>query len=669
MNRAQPAAEVPVVVEPASDVGSLFTAAGLKLPGQQSVGAAPATQADWPAGAVDYVVMPGTGTRHYVDKNGKLLTPKDVNTQTPAQRFMETFDISGYKIAPKVAKAVGDAVVENYNASTELAKSGRADLSAGRYAPSFPSIDPQTWSGGGVLKTGAGGLGAALSPATGAITALVEQPLAQITGNKEFGEKAGLLVGTKGLGAPVKGTAAAAKSLVPSSKAVNELVKTIGPENVLAVAERLRSNPRLTIMDVSDPVRTMAQGLIDPAQARAQEILTSAVKQRMASAPAAVNSAYTQAMGSSPDVVKMVEGLKEGARKAGREAIQPALKNAKPVDVSPVISAIDKELKPGITALLDPGTRLPLSDLQTELVRFKSQLTDGRNVMFDPQKLHDIQSHMGDMAFQLSKSSDAKQRMLGSQLRNFNEKLIDQIDAASSGAYRPARAKFKDAKDIHEAFDAGFDTLKNRAGLTGLEDRPEALRDWIKTATKEEIEARRLGTRADIDQKIRGVKNQALAGTNITSIEYNREKLAALFGKKETGRLVRAMEDARDEATTNAKLIANSKTAETLAGQKALEVRKVGGGNPLQYVAPVAAELLGQSAGFPGIGGTAVVAAGIAHRAGQYVNKQRDIARNIAFAKAASSSGVVREKTINALLSHPKVIRELQKSGNALTVP
>ncbi|MBR0801423.1 hypothetical protein JQ615_39360 [Bradyrhizobium jicamae] len=65
------------------------------------------------------------------------------------------------------------------------------------------------------------------------------------------------------------------------------------------------------------------------------------------------------------------------------------------------------------------------------------------------------------------------------------------------------------------------------------------------------------------------------------------------FGNNEADRLIRNLEDARDMATTNAKLLANSKTAETLAGQKALAVPEVKGGNPLTYVAPVAAEILG----------------------------------------------------------------------------
>jgi hypothetical protein len=109
-------------------------------------------------------------------------------------------------------------------------------------------------------------------------------------------------------------------------------------------------------------------------------------------------------------------------------------------------------------------------------------------------------------AYQLSKSPNPKDRVLRGQLRDLNEKLIDQIDEAAGGSYCPARQNFKDAKDISAAFESGFDTLKNCPGVSGLEDRPEALKAWMAQATSEEVVARRLGTRADIDQKINAVK-------------------------------------------------------------------------------------------------------------------------------------------------------------------
>lgn len=478
---------------------------------------------------------------------------------------------------------------------------------------------------------------------------------------------AGLTTGSE---FPKVGVSAIAEKVAPSSQAVNKLVEAIGPENVLAATNRLKENPRLALADVSDPVRTMAQGLIDPAQPKAQNAIVDAVKQRAGSRLEAANTAFTEAMGPAPDVTRMVEGLKEKARSAGREAIQPALESAKPVDVSPVVRAIDEKLKPGVNPLLDPGSKLPLSREQEELARFKQDLTTGGQQRFDAKRLHEVQSDIGDYAYKLSRSLDPKDQRLGSQLRNMNEKLIDQIDTAAGGAYRPARAKFKDAKDISEAFESGFDTLKNRSGIVGaLEDSPQAFRQWMKDATPEEVVARRLGTRADIDQKINSVKNGALKGETITSIPYNQEKLRALFGDKEANRLIRVMKDSADESLTNAKLLAGAKTAETQAGQRALAVPKVGGGNPLTYFAPVAAELLGNNVGLPGVGFAASIAGKGLHMGGQKLGQMNALARNAEFAKQALASGPAREETIRALLSHPKVVRELKKSGNALTAP
>jgi hypothetical protein len=202
-----------------------------------------------------------------------------------------------------------------------------------------------------------------------------------------------------------------------------------------------------------------------------------------------------------------------------------------------------------------------------------------------------------------------------------------------------------------------------------LEDRPDFLKQWMQGAAPEEVVAKRLGVRLDIDQKINSVKNGALAGESVTAIPYNKEKLKMLFGDQEANRLIRVMEDSRKEAQTNAAITAGSKTAETKAAADRIKVREVGGGNPLQYFAPVAAEMLGQSAGIPFLGGAASVVAKGVHMGAQKLGQMHDVAKNMELAKGALSTGPGREATINALLSHPKVIREFKKRANALAAP
>jgi hypothetical protein len=645
-----PTVTAPSAAAPVAKPGSLFESAGFQLPDSPPAAAAPAPL---PPGAAGSVEMPGGGI-HYIDKSGNFLPVAAPAAPDVFRSAAEATSLS--RIIGQAAPVVGHDIAEAARSSAGLVGQGLQNLVGNR---------PATGLGQTVL----GGLGYLASPITGAAHSLGGL-VTNLTGSPGTGERVEFMAG---LGIPgAKGTQAGgalAKTALPGNKAINTLVDAVGPENAAEAARRLQANPRLTWADVSDPVRVRTQGLIDPAQPKAMNTITEAVKQRAAENPAAVNYAYTQAMGPAPDVMKMVEGLKERSRKAGSEQIAPAIANAKPVDTSPVIKSIDEIVKPGITAMLDPGTRLPLSPLQQELLRLRQQLVAPTGeTLTDAARLHDLQSRVGDYAFQLMGGSP-KDRQLGHGLRDINEKLIDRIDEAAGGAYRPARAKFKDAKDIHESFDEGFDVLKNRSGVNGLQDRPEALADWMKSATPEQIVAKRLGVRSDIDQKIKGVKNQVLAGTNITKIEYNRDKLETLFGKQEAGRLVSVMEDAADIAKTNAKLTEGSKTAETLAGRKAMEVRPVGGGNPLSYVTPVAAELLGQGAGLPGVGFFGVGALKAAHLGWQKVGQMSDLARNAAFARAALATGPERQATINRVLSHPKVVRQLQKSGNALTAP
>lgn len=525
----------------------------------------------------------------------------------------------------------------------------------------YPNARP-----GRLLEGVGGALGVLSSPVTGATNALVTQPITELTGNPDIGDRAGVVANAL---LPIKTGGRIAHEVSADTRGVNALVKAIGPENVPEVVAGMRANPRMTPADLSDPVRLTTQGLMAGGTPEVQDFIAKTVRDRGATRLEAANTAFTQAMGPAPDVPAMVEGLKDRARKAGREAIAPALSGAKAVDVSPVIAAIDKEVQPGIQGL---KSGLPLSPRQEELWRLRNQLVDAETgeQMFDAAKLHEIQSRNGDLAYQLQKSPDGKTRHIGNGLRDVNEKLVDAIDTASGGSYRPARAKFKDAKEISEAFESGFDTLKNRAGLDGaLADSPAAFKKWMDDASPEEVVARRLGTRADIDRRINGVKNGALAGETVTAIPYNREKLTMLFGEPEAKRLIRVMGDSTREAQTSAAITAGSKTAETTAAKERIQTRKVGGGNPLSIVAPIAAEMLGQSAGIPFLGLAASVAGKGVQTGAQKLLQMSDISRNRQFARNALAAGAGRESTIDAMLSHPKVISELKKRTNALTTP
>lgn len=634
---------------------------------------------------------------------------------------------------------------------------------------------------------------------------------------------AGLTTGSE---FPKAGVTAAVEKLAPSSQAVNKLVEAIGPENVPAVVNRLQGNPRLTLADASDPVRTMAQGLIDPAQPKAQNAIVQAVKDRAATRLEAANSAYTQAMGPTPDVPAMVEGLRQRAAqgagvptdiartaldsimgkstdpysvlqqtlKARSDAAAPlyekalsqpvvwddrlqqflddpivksgiakgvriqrleSLAEGKPFDPNdygikdfdaagdPIIgptpnmrtlNVVKKGLdsmvegsKDSITGRLSEEGRAingvrsaflqKLDDINPDYKAARqawagpSQAQDaynrGLNVFQNKAGSSGVNSTPEALASWFNGASQAEQDAVKIGARSAFEQ---QMRAASDPAARGAalvnkevnqaklatlfgkdqadklsqQMNFKFEDPIGRSFDEGFDVLKNRSGANGLEDRPEFLAKWMKTATPEQVVAKRLGVRLDIDQKINSVKNGALKGETITQIPFNQEKLRTLFGEKEANRLIRVMRDSSDEAATNAKLLAGAKTAETQAGQRALAVPQVGGGNSgnfLQSMGGMAGLAEGASyLASPLIGGyvpgLAATAAGVgrgigwaASRATQKTMQVNALARNAEFAKGALASGPARQETMRALLNHPKVVRALQKSSNALTAP
>jgi hypothetical protein len=734
-------------------------------------------------------------------------TSDDTSSATTGAPAKSIFESAGFKLS-------SDASASAAPASTWQDHEALENLAAQGFSPAKESA-----------------AAAPAKPGRGILRALIDYPghvlgelkdTAEIPGNVLASDKpstsASLIPGavalaglTTGSEFPKTAGAAALDAVKPSTAATNALVKAVGPENVPEAINALRNNPRLTLADVSDPVRLSTQGLMAGGTPDVQGFISNAVRDRAGSRLEAANTAYTEAMGPAPDVTQMVAGLKQRAAQAAddhakstesaldrvmgpstdpyqvlqdtmkkrSEEAQPLYEKAlahpvawderlqqfiddpivksgiakgvqiqrleslaenKPFNPNdfaikgfneagdPIISQTPNMrtlnvVKKGLDAMVDESKdsvtgRLSEQGRAIDKVRsaFLQKLDDinpdykaARQAWAGPSQAQDAYNR-GLNIFQNQAGSSGVKSTPEALASWFNGASKAEQDAVKIGARAALNHQMKTVgdpasrassllnKDVNQAkfatlfgkenadsltkqlnfhledpvgkaFDGGFDVLKNRSGVTGLEDRPEFLKQWMQGATPEEVVAKRLGVRLDIDQKINSVKNGALAGQNVTAIPYNQEKLKTLFGDKEANRLIGVMQDAKREADTNAAIFSGSKTAETRAAADRIKVREVGGGNPLQYVAPVAAEILGQSAGLPGAGLAASLAAKGIHMGAQKLGQMHDIATNMQMARSALATGPAREQTINALLSHPKVAREFKKRANALTAP
>lgn len=217
----------------------------------------------------------------------------------------------------------------------------------------------------GVGKVGLGALGYLTSP-LGAI----DKPIEKATGNKEFGEKAALLL-------PSSSAGKIANAYRPTVMAVRDIIKDIGQENLPSVIRRLESNPNLTLMDVAPAVRGNAAGLAtDPRNVPAMTHLNEFQKQRMAGKQGDAINIFEDALGKTPDMAKTVEGIKQTSVDVGKKMIEPALESSAPVPVKSLTSSLDRMIN-SPEAIAGETPRIPLDPTQIRLLQLRKQITSG----------------------------------------------------------------------------------------------------------------------------------------------------------------------------------------------------------------------------------------------------------------------------------------------------
>jgi hypothetical protein len=274
-----------------------------------------------------------------------------------------------------------------------------------------------------------------------------------------------------------------------------------------------------------------------------------------------------KSLGTMVDPVAKLKELKQNIREVGSKQINPAVEGAKPVDLSGVIKHIDTQLKPGINSVVDTGGGLPSTEINKQLGQVRSLLTNDKVVRTDAKTLHNFQSVMRNEAEGLLKSPNAQDRRLGNSLMGVRNKVVDAIDEASGGKYKPALSEYRDEFHIKDAFYHGHDEILRNG--KALEDRPEFYKEYLKKLSPEELNAEREGAHIAYDTQINGFKHAARRGTDIGEVEFNKQRAKALFGKAKADEMFKTFKDERTIADTNNKLVQGSQTAMRSASKAA----------------------------------------------------------------------------------------------------
>lgn len=585
-----------------------------------------------PTSNVEQAVTPIT------EENRVIAPPRSGYTEEQSQAQLRQ---PAYK-EPSLASKAGSAamalpteyagnVAKNYKSGVETAMSGLQDIGQN---------NPAT----GVGKVGLGALGAVASPITGVFSTIGDEAT-KITGSRQIGDKVELIAGA---GLPVAKAGQAVKATMPTNKAISAIVDTIGKENLAPVIQELKSNERLSLMDVVPATRQMAQKLITN-EGPHQNKFEKFVQERIATGKGATAEIYDTTMGVPVNIVEKLDKFKKDARAVGKKEIEPALKGSGFVDVSGVINNIDAKLKPGVNSIITAGEPLALGDIEKPLAAVRKFIMDDKSVRTDPKSLHQFQSALRAKADDLLNSQSGQDRQQGHALMKVRNDIVEAIDKASGGTYKPALAKYKDEMDIQNAFNMGQLVTRNKLGR--LEDSPEFWNKWVKGASKEELEAAREGARLAVQHQIGGFKAGARKGQDIVESEFNREKLTALFGKEEVDQMAKLLKDERNIAITNSKLIDNSQTAMRMKADSRVDLPVERGSGLGAIVAPIAELAVASATGYPGASGVVLASqlgSKLKHKASTSLAKRR----NVAVTDLLTAVGEDRAELIRILESH-----------------
>lgn len=576
-----------------------------------------------------------------------------------------------YKTEHPVANALAEgagAIPATVGATVAAAPLAAAAVPA-RALPFFAGVGTPTAIGGGASAVVGGALQGGLAGAL--TTGLNYDPSKSLGAN--VGQNA--LMGAAGgailnpVGNVVAKGVSAAWPYAPGRDMANKLLSLTGPQGVREAADAMATNPRLTAMDVDPNALSLGQGLAaQPGEPR--KVISDMVQARAASAPAAREAAFDLALGPTPDTKALLDSMKAKARLTGAVEIGGALKGAKPVDLSGVIANIDGKLAPGVNSTVN--TQIGATDAQKQLASIRNDLVgpDG-NILTDPSRLHQIQSQLRTQADTLAKSSNGQDRLVAGDMRNIRSQIVDAIDAASGGKYKPAQKQYADDMQIQEAFDKGLSLFKSSAN--DIENRPEWWRDAIKGMSPAEVEAVKQGARVAVNSAVNETRQAVSKGANLAEIPFNQERLSVVLGKDEASRLAKAMADERAIASTNGALMSGSQTQMRKEAADAIRVRDGAGKvNPWE-AAPFLPELISLGIGQNNLASHGMAALGVGaslgRRAYNAAGRASDKASNLLLARTLAQSGPDAVTAMRQILQNAQPENRLMNLGGALAGP
>lgn len=334
-----------------------------------------------------------------------------------------------------------------------------------------------------------------------------------------------------------------------------------------AVSTKMREmGPDAMLADLGPNTQRQA-GALAATPGRAQEIVRTAMADRSAAANSRINAAVDQNFGRAP-LVSALDAEATGNQRALAPAYRDAFAQAGPVDVTPIAADLTNQIQ---TLRGDP--QRALQRVRTMLNRFGTEELDT-----NPQTLFNTRQAIDGL---LSTEADPKVIAALTDARQ----MVDDGLTAAVPRIKEADASFAELARQREALGRGQQVLDS--GRTA--PRPAELVDEVARGANPQgmqvgpsaVPLRMSqGARAEIDRIVGTNANDVVALNRLIKGEgdWNRARLATLFGQDKADRVIKVLENERTFADTANTVTRNSETAARQAAQNELGGAGVGFG-------------------------------------------------------------------------------------------
>jgi len=379
----------------------------------------------------------------------------------------------------------------------------------------------------------------------------------------------GLLFGTgvggavpvlaQGVGAAARGLFNAAGPPLPGStrRASRLLAENIDPQSAAQVSAL---GPEAMLLDAGPSALGLAQGVVTRPGA-GRDTLVEALKRRKQGANARLRADVDEAVGPAPIPSRIERQLAEG-RNLTAEAYGPVMAEANAVDTQ----ALAHRLEEAAVNLRGPAQRA------VQQVRQMLDIPGNPGTLDpNPQALLNTRQAIDGLLTTETNPQVIRQLTMARQ-------EVDAAMAAAAPGIKAVDARYAELARQSEGLQRGSQVLDS--GKTAV--RPEELAEELQRGVTPQgqligpsAQSYRLrqGARAEIDRQVGTKANDLVALRNVVKGEgdWNRAKLAQIFGEREADRIINAVD--REAAFEDAyrKIVENSQTAQRQGAAELLQ--------------------------------------------------------------------------------------------------